>query len=295
MSHVPRAESQSVRTSGSTHELSSIQGTTTEKALEQVDSSASSRQPYPSYPIPIPSEKFPKALKLYEVYCLQKLLADENQEAQYFAVDGSHRLETLSSGIELTSSVASRPSATDVSASAFSYGSSVANSSSAGAGSREQPEPISSTSKGEFIGFNGVEIKQRVRRPLSAKTKSKAALVRHLGSCWVCRERRVPVGRVTHFLAVMASLLTALHSVPSTITISIASRKLAKQNICSELKVPSSLTFQQAALSFTQILRLRLFPNYLSPTPQMTIAISSSILVCRWTYHLVKMTLFRKI
>jgi hypothetical protein len=43
----------------------------------------------------------------------------------------------------------------------------------------------------ELINFNGEVVKQRIRRPLTPVTKAKAALIRHLESCRVCRARRV--------------------------------------------------------------------------------------------------------
>ena len=46
---------------------------------------------------------------------------------------------------------------------------------------------------GELISFDGKTVQQRARKRLSPTAKAKAALIRCLGSCWVCRSRRVPV------------------------------------------------------------------------------------------------------
>ncbi len=54
--------------------------------------------------------------------------------------------------------------------------------------------PMSSQSSNPVaIAFNGETGRRRTRRILSPKSKAKAALVRHLGACWQCRARRVPV------------------------------------------------------------------------------------------------------
>jgi hypothetical protein len=114
-------------------------------------------RPYPLYPIPIPPDKFTKALQLYRTYRLADALSRSQLEPQ------------------------SRTNFHD----GFHLGISI-----------DEPESLSSTKvevDAELLLSNEGKVKQRARRKLSPATKAKSALIRYLGSCWVCRSRRVAV------------------------------------------------------------------------------------------------------
>jgi hypothetical protein len=151
--------------------------------IQQALSSSSSQQPYPEYPIKIPLEKQPKALDLYNILKLAEMLA-QNEPATHN--DGyllapstarSVRSQTSSKGHGAPSTSASAYDAmTD-------YGSVVSFDQS----------PTSTT---EFTSFTGKKVKTRRRKRLTPTARAKAALVRYLGSCMPCRNRRVPVSNI---------------------------------------------------------------------------------------------------
>lgn len=146
-------------------------------------------QPYPSYPIPISSEKFPKALKLYSKYWYEKGLAQRVQESQSAIEPTNHlNIPFPARARSLTSHGSSRPYTPSVSNSAYDG---VTESVVSFTG-EESPGSATPNGSTELISYTGERVKQRIRRPLSPVTKAKAALIRHLESCWVCRSRRVP-------------------------------------------------------------------------------------------------------
>lgn len=167
---------------------------------QQGQSSSPPHPPYPSYPIPISPEKFPKALKLYTKYCLEEGLAQRIQHPQS-ATDTTNRLNipTPTRARSLTSRGSSRAYTPSVSNSAYDG---VTDMSSVVSFTGEE-SPSSATPNGstELISYTGERVRQRIRRPLSPVTKAKAALIRHLVSCWVCRSRRVPCPFEHHDIA----------------------------------------------------------------------------------------------
>ncbi len=146
-------------------------------------------QPHLSYPLSISSEKFPKALKLYKKYYLEKGLAQRVRESQS-AIEPSSRLNIpgLQRAHSVTSPGSSRPYTPSVSNSAYDG---VTESVVSFTG-EESPGSATPNGSTELISFTGEVVRPRIRRPLSPVTKAKAALIRHLESCWICRNRRVP-------------------------------------------------------------------------------------------------------
>lgn len=166
--------------------------TPTKSALQQQRQSSSPpnppQQPYPVYPIPISSEKFPKALKLYNKYWYAKGLAQRVQEPQS-AIGPDHlNIPLPARARSLTSHGSSRAYTPSVSNSAYDG---VTESVVSFTG-EESPGSATPNGSTELISYTGERVKQRIRRPLSPVTKAKAALIRHLGSCSICRGRRVP-------------------------------------------------------------------------------------------------------
>ena len=163
---------------------------TTAPPVQQGLSSSPPQQtlPYPIYPIPIPSEKLPKALKLYTRYRLEEGLAQRVQQPGQ-TYGGS--LLSPATAQSITSRTSSRRYTPSVSTSAYEG---VTDLSSLVSFNGEE-SPSSATANGgtELMTFDGKKIKQRTRKPLSPTAKAKAALIRYLESCWVCRSRRVPV------------------------------------------------------------------------------------------------------
>jgi hypothetical protein len=153
----------------------------------QQQTSPSSAQPHPSYPIPVSSEKFPKALKLYSKYYLEKGLAQQEPRS---AIEPNNRLSipNMKRAHSLSSRGSSRVYTPSISDSAYD-GMTESIVSFTGEESAGSATPNGST---ELISFTGERVRRRLRRPLSPVAKAKAALIRHLGSCSVCRSRRVP-------------------------------------------------------------------------------------------------------
>jgi hypothetical protein len=151
--------------------------------IQQAPSSSSSQQPYPEYPIKIPLEKQPKALELYITLKLAEMLAQSEP-----ATHNDGYLLAPSTARSVRSQTSSKGhGAPSTSASAYDgmtdYGSVVSFDQS----------PTSTT---EFTSFTGKKVKTRKRKRLTPTARAKAALVRYLGSCMPCRNRRVPVSNI---------------------------------------------------------------------------------------------------
>lgn len=167
--------------------------TQTKTAPQQQGQSTSppnpTQQPYPSYPLTISSEKFPKALKLYNKYWMEKSLAQRTEQPQS-AIETTSRLHipTVARSRSVTTPGSSRAYTPSVSNSAYDG---VTESVVSFTG-EESPSSATPNGSTELIAYNGERVRQRIRRPLTPVSKAKAALIRHLESCWVCRGRRVP-------------------------------------------------------------------------------------------------------
>lgn len=151
-------------------------------------------QPYPNYPLPIlGAEKIARALELYMLYCdaqLKEKLEKENAEPR--SAVGYHGYHLNVPGPATAQSVISytpsRIRAGSVTQSA--YGAATESVVSF----EDENSPTSAA--GELTSYHGKKVKQRTRKKLTPVARAKAALVRHLVSCWVCRSRRVKVGVV---------------------------------------------------------------------------------------------------
>lgn len=163
------------------------QSSSSQPAPQQQTPSSSSAQQYPSYPISISSEKFPKALKLYSKYYLVRGLSQQEPRS---AIEPNNRLSipNVKRAHSLSSPGSSRADTPSVSDSAYDG---VTESVVSFTG-EESPGSATPNGSTELISFTGERVRQRIRRPLTPVTKAKAALIRHLESCWVCRSRRVP-------------------------------------------------------------------------------------------------------
>ncbi|KUJ09288.1 uncharacterized protein LY89DRAFT_741014 [Mollisia scopiformis] len=146
-------------------------------------------QQYPTYPLPIPFEKQAKALQLYKQYKLEKTLSQQPQSATSNH-HGFHLNIPAPAPPRSTTSVGSSRHHRALSISTSAYDAVTDLSSVVSFDDNESP-----TSRGrpdELMSFDGKKIKQRRRSKLNPTKRAKAALVRWLGSCWVCRSRRVP-------------------------------------------------------------------------------------------------------
>ncbi|TAQ88466.1 hypothetical protein B7494_g3177 [Chlorociboria aeruginascens] len=161
-------------------------------AIQPATSSSSSQaSSNPSYPIPIPPEKEANALKLYIRYRYEEGLAQRiaepattylgfNNGSQYLSLPGA------STASQTSSRGKTAPSITDSNYEAITDFSSVISFED-----NENPSPTKTETKVELRSYDGKKVKQRVRRPLSPRAKAKAALIRYLGSCVICRSRNV--------------------------------------------------------------------------------------------------------
>jgi len=70
----------------------------------------------------------------------------------------------------------------------------------------DEPTLAAVKNEGELRSFDGKKVKHRQRKRLSPVARAKAALVRHLGSCWVCRSRRVNCPLEHHDIDVLETL-----------------------------------------------------------------------------------------
>lgn len=135
------------------------------------------------YPIRIPPSKFSKAVKLYTKYVLAEGLAQRHGPA---AADPLLSPRTAQSA----TSRSTRMYTPSVSTSAYDA---MTDISSVVSFTGEEGSSGQGNGSPELIAYNGKRIKHRVRKPLSPTAKAKAALIRCLGSCASCRDRRVPV------------------------------------------------------------------------------------------------------
>jgi hypothetical protein len=156
-------------------------------------SSSPPQPPYPSYPLPIPPQKQAKARKLHQKYLMEVKLDQSKREPQsatshhdpYLSVPGPRSVTSHTSS--------RRKRATSISTS--TYDAVTELSSVVSFDGDESPSSVKARVKGELMSFDGTPVKSpRIRRRLSSVKRAKAALVRHLGSCWVCHSRKVPVG-----------------------------------------------------------------------------------------------------
>jgi hypothetical protein len=146
--------------------------------------SSPSPQPYPTYPIPIPAAKLNKALKLFNRYRLEEGLAQRVQ--QHGPVLGDTLLSPAAAQSVISRS--SRMYTPSVSTSTYEDRSSLVSFTE-----EESSPPGTANGSTELTTYDGKIVKPRTRKPLSTLARAKAALIRHLGSCSVCRSRRVPV------------------------------------------------------------------------------------------------------
>lgn len=164
-------------------------------------STSSPAQSQPTYPIPIPSAKLVKAIRLYTHYWLEEGLA---QRVQPSAPTHGDPLLSPATAYSVTSR-SSRVYAPSISTSAYEG---MTDISSLVSFNEEENTPSGAgNSTTELIAFDGKRVKRRVRKPLSPIAKAKAALIRYLGSCSNCRSRRVPVS--TPFLLLSNEGLTS--------------------------------------------------------------------------------------
>jgi hypothetical protein len=134
-------------------------------------------QPHTSpYPKPIPPEKLDKAVRLYRRYKLK---------------EGLDRLGSTPETAHSTASRTSISNAPSVSTSAGDRGTDVSSVMSFPV--KGSPSSSTSNAKGELITYDGKKCKVRRRRPFNDKDRAKAALIRELGSCSVCRKSKTPV------------------------------------------------------------------------------------------------------
>ena len=149
-------------------------------------------QSYPIYPLPIPREKEARALDLYIQYCDAQLKEKVETSEIELQSTASHR-----GGYHLA--VPGPPTAHSVaSSSKYSFTTSAYDaptdfSSVVSFDGEDEPTSAAGRMEGELISFDGNKVKPRRRKKLTPVARAKAALVRHLGSCWVCRSRRVKV------------------------------------------------------------------------------------------------------
>jgi hypothetical protein len=160
----------------------------------QGQSSSPPQLPYPIYPLPIPPEKQAKARKLYRDYLFQELTskkleplsATSYRNESFLSVPGPPTLHSMTSH---TSSRYKRAASVSTS----TYDAATDFSSMVSFDGYESPSSSKGKAKAEPKSiYSGQPVKQHTRSKLSSVKRAKAALMRHLGSCWVCRSRKVP-------------------------------------------------------------------------------------------------------
>ncbi|KAL5325154.1 hypothetical protein ACEPPN_006277 [Leptodophora sp. 'Broadleaf-Isolate-01'] len=195
------------QTPRSKHRMSLSIRTATHTTPPAIQQATPPSQPYPIYPLPIPREKEARAVELYIQYCdaqLKEKVETSQIEPQSAASHrGGYHLTvpgppTAHSVASFTSSKYSLP----VSA----YDANTDLSSVLSFEDEDEPTSAAVKNEGELMSFDGKKIKQRRRKRLSPVARAKAALVRHLGSCWVCRSRRVKCPLEHHDVDVLKSL-----------------------------------------------------------------------------------------
>jgi len=141
------------------------------------------------YPQPIAPEKIPKAVRLYSRFLTEQGIEKRTRISDITGkFQDSHRNSAESRADSISTSISiGSASHRD---SAGSRADSITTSLSLEVVSFE-PTP---QEQSEPTGFDGKPMKiRRLRKTLSPLAKAKAALVRHLGACSICRPRRVPV------------------------------------------------------------------------------------------------------
>ncbi|KAE8454529.1 hypothetical protein EG329_000152 [Mollisiaceae sp. DMI_Dod_QoI] len=175
-------------------------------STQQPTPSSPPHQPYPNYPLPIPPDKQAKALQLYKRYKLENKLSQQPQSAT-----SAHHGFLLNvpgpAPPRSTTSVGSSRHHRALSISTSAYDAVTDLSSVVSFDDNESP--ISRGRHDELTSFNGKKIKQRRRSKLNPTKRAKAALVRCLGSCWVCRSRRVPCPLEHHDIGSLETLWQA--------------------------------------------------------------------------------------
>lgn len=154
---------------------------------QQGSSPSPSPQPDPIYPLSIPDDKVAKAVKLYNRYRLEAGLAQ--RILQHGPTQGDPLLSPAAA--QSITSHSSRRYTPSISASThegFTDISSVVSFTG-----DESPPSGTGTAGIGLIAYDGKKVKHRTRKPLSPMAKAKAALIRYLGSCSKCHNRRVPV------------------------------------------------------------------------------------------------------
>ena len=143
-------------------------------------SSSSAPQQTLQYPLPISLQKLPKALRLFIIWKTAEAWAERNApiaDNPYLHIPNTPTARSRTSG------GSSRRGGTSVSESTYD--------------ATELTSVISfdgsPTTAKELASFDGKIYKQRTRKPFDPVGKAKTNLVRWLGSCSRCRERRVPV------------------------------------------------------------------------------------------------------
>lgn len=155
----------------------------------QAPSPSPSDPPYPRYPIPIPPDKQDRALELYIEFQSAELAEglEQRQNEQrpahnYLSVPGPSAPQSTASR---TSSKRHRAPSVSTTGDGQTEFSSVMSFDG------DESPSSAKARQSELRTFDGKIVKQRVRKRLSPKSKAKAALIRYLGSCWVCRKRAV--------------------------------------------------------------------------------------------------------
>lgn len=166
-------------------------------ATPQSSNSPQPKLPYPVYPIGIQDDKLEKALKMWKIYkdAKHEEAFDSLQNGSLSATTNHHGYHLSVPATPTPGSVTSRTSSKRHragSASTSAYGG-VTEMSSVMSFDGNEASPLSAKAVAELSTFDGKKVKQRTRKKFSKAAKAKTALVRYLGSCRVCHERRVPV------------------------------------------------------------------------------------------------------
>jgi hypothetical protein len=154
-------------------------------------------QQYPIYPLPVPDDKYEKAVALLGKLRIEEGLAQRSKNSRHY---GNSTLGVP--GIK-PNSIKSEPRT--ASGTTSNYGGPAESILSF------EDESPSSAANGtaDPTSFDGKKVKTRKRAPLTPVTRRRAALIRHLGSCWVCRSRRVPCPLEHHDIAALENGLRA--------------------------------------------------------------------------------------
>ncbi|KAL2062083.1 hypothetical protein VTL71DRAFT_6349 [Oculimacula yallundae] len=142
-----------------------------------------------NYPLPIAKELQERALELYIKY-LDAELKQKLEKSHNLTVPGRGDQSVVSS--QFTESVVSF-----------------------GDEDEEPTSPANGNGKTEGeTAFDGKKVIQRKRKPLSPTARAKAALIRHLVSCYVCKERRVKCSLDHHDIACLEELRAQRDAAP---------------------------------------------------------------------------------